>query len=201
MAALALDLCTGARIYVRTAYGEPVVPALKALGAHWDAEKKCWWIGAAKRAKVEELLVGADKAQDEAPATGPVKEDVSACRAYAQVEYKGRRYYVIAETKDLTRCRLTTLDGLAPFWADCADCNLVRRYEGRERWDGRRYSNRTITVYQTIGGLREFRDQQKQAKANGEPVCGECGKAGEEMVEDMEDGCLKHRACCDMPPS
>lgn len=101
-------------------------------------------------------------------------EDVSKCRVYAQVEYKGRRYYVIAETRDLTRCRLTTLDGLTPFWVDCADCNLVKRYEGREVWDGRRYSGRTVTRYSTIGSLREFRDRQKNPET-ARHQCMECG--------------------------
>lgn len=176
MAHIRSDVSTGARIYVQTAYDEPVVAELKNLGAHWDAEKKLWWVGAKKRAEVEALLVASDAAKD---AGGPEKapENLDDARVHAQVEYKGRKYYVVAETADLTRCRLTTLDGTAPFWAACADCNLVKRYEGRERWDGRRYSGRTITVYPTIGGLRRFRDRQKGPEtARGE--CTECGAYG-----------------------
>jgi ribosomal protein L37AE/L43A len=198
MAHIRSDASSATRVYVQTAYGEPVVAGLKALGAHWDTEKKMWWVGKAKRAAVEALLVGADAEKD---AGWPEKaaEDLDGARVHAQVEYKGRKYYVIAETKDLTRCRLMTLDaGFAPFWADCAGCNLVRRYEGREAWDGRRYSGKTVTQYQTIGSLRRFRDYQNEALRNGNPACAACGRRGE-LVEDLEDGAWKCRGCADMP--
>lgn len=90
-------------------------------------------------------------------------EDISECRVYAQVEYKGRRYYVIAETKDRTRCRLATLQEDGPvYWADMSACTLIKTYPGREVWDGRRYSGRTVTKYTTIGSLRSFIAQQKR---------------------------------------
>ena len=31
------------------------------------------------------------------------------------------------------------------------------------------------------------------------PVCAECGKGGS-LVADLEDGLMKHRRCCDLPP-
>lgn len=135
-------------------------------------------------------------------------EDVSACRVYAKVEYKGRQYYVIAETKTQAtateapqplRCRLTTLDGMTPFWVDCTACNLLRRYEGKQRWDGRRYSGRTVTVYPTIGSLKEFRDEQRSGEKAGVPACVACGKRSESLVHDLEDGMMKCRSCCDIP--
>lgn len=112
-----------------------------------------------------------------AAAAPPPAEDVSDCRVYAQVEYKGRRYYVVAETKDQIRCRLTTLDGMTPFWVDCQACNLIRTYEGREVWDGRRYSGKTRTEYPTIGSLRAFRDRQRDP-ATRRGCCTECGAWG-----------------------
>jgi hypothetical protein len=226
MASIRTDLSTARRVYVQTRFGEACVERLKALGAHWDREARCWWVGAARRAEVEALLrdggaldsrdpveraARADQLEEqgrasEARAAREAKEDVSACRVYAAVTYKGRRYYVIAEqcdkvTGDPLRCRLATLDEGGPvFWADCPACELVKRYEGRERWDGRRYSGKTVTVYPTVGSLREFRDQQQQARASGEPVCAECGRAGGELVADLEDGQLKHPHCCDIAP-
>ena len=171
---------------------------IKSLGGHWDGDRKAWWIGAKKLAEAEALVASLS-----APVpimTPTATEDVSDCRVYAQVEYKGRRYYVIAETRDLTRCRLTTLDGTAPFWVDCSACNLVRRYEGREVWDGRRYSGKTVTRYQTIGSLREFRDSQRQGERDGMPACAACGKRSDSLVSDLEDGLMKCRACCDIEP-
>lgn len=125
-------------------------------------------------------------------------EQIAAMRVYAKVTYQGRTYYVVAETRDQTRCRLTTLDGMSPFWADMAACTLVRRYEGREAWDGRRYSGRTVTKYDTIGSLRRFRDQQRREAAAGIPACAACGKRGE-LVHDLEDGLSKCLHCCDIP--
>lgn len=146
----------------------------------------------------------ADKLQDagrdkEAAAIRTPKEDLSDCRVYAKVEYKGRTYYVIAETKDRTRCRLATLQEDGPvFWAQMAECSLLKTYQGREKWDGRRYSGKTITVYTTLGSLRDFVETQKRADAAGHPACPECGKRGE-LVRDLEDGGMKCYRCCDMP--
>jgi hypothetical protein len=130
-------------------------------------------------------------------------EEIAALRVYAKVRYKARDYYVVAEMLDKVarqplRCRLTTLDGMAPFWVDCADCELVRTYRPKERWDGRRYSGRTETVYDTIGSLRRFRDEQAKARKNGEPACASCGKRGR-LVHDLEDGMMKCPSCCDIP--
>lgn len=135
-------------------------------------------------------------------ATQPKTEDLDGCRVYAQVEYKGKRYYVIAEQRGSDglpiRVRLTTLDGLTPFWVDAPACNLIRTYQGREQWDGRYNSGRNITVYQTIGSMRRFRDKQQRLAAAGEEACASCGKRGS-LVHDLEDGCMKCRGCADIP--
>lgn len=173
----------------------PLKDALKSLGAHWDGEARAWWIGASKEAQARQLLddsaasttrdpvervvlanraeeAGKDSLAAELRAAPPA-EDVSEKRVYAAVTYKGRRYYVIAEQRNAagepTRCRLATLDADGPvFWADCSACTLIRTYEGREQWDGRRYSGQTRTVYSTIGSLRRFRDRARAADACGE---------------------------------
>ena len=91
MATIRADISDGRRTYVQTSYGEPVVARLKALGAHWDAEKKCWWVGAAKRPDVEELLVESDRRQETGEEPAKVDEDLDAARVHTQVEYRGRR--------------------------------------------------------------------------------------------------------------
>ena len=182
---------------------------LKALGCHWDADRRAWWIGAAKAAELAALVtelqtpreILADKAEDEGKPelaaelrAAPPAEDVSGKRVYASVTYKGRRYYDIGEMRSadgvVSRCRLATLDQGGPvFWADAPACELIRTYEPRQKWDGRRYSGKTITVYTTIGGLREFRDRQANpATARGE--CTECGEWGPrgQTCEECHEG-------------
>lgn len=127
-------------------------------------------------------------------------EDLSDCRVYAKVEYKERTYYVIAETKDRTRCRLATLQEDGPvFWADMSACRLIKTYPGRQVWDGRRYSGRTVTRYTTLGSIREFVADQKQAEAAGHPQCTVCGKRSSDLVRDLETGGMACRGCADMP--
>lgn len=183
MAHIRSDISTGRRLYIQTSYGEPIVAELKRIGVHWDADHKCWWISPTKKALVEEALVASDERKEAGIEPEKIAEDISKARVYAQVQYRGRKYYVIAEQRSQAtateaprpiRCRLTTLDGLPPFWADCGECELVRTYEGREQWDGRRYSGKTITVYPTIGSLRRFRDRQKNPDT-ARVQCHECG--------------------------
>lgn len=149
--------------------------------------------------------VVADKVEDGGDAKKAAElrkpaEDIDGCRVYAKVEYKGRTYYVIAETKDRTRCRLATLQEDGPvFWADMSQCRLLKTYEGREKWDGRRYSNRTVTVYTTLGSLRSFVADQRAAEKNGVPQCPVCGRRNDNMVRDLETGMTCCRGCADMP--
>lgn len=212
MAAIRTDLSTGRRIYVQTAYGEPAVGKLKSLGAKWDPECKCWWLGAAKRAALEELLVSADQAEDIAKDQGlpPEKEDPHQVRLAGKATYKGRTYYVrwVGETKRGHSARLVTLDQSLDFWAACArpgqpagpeECQIVKIYQPREEWDGRRYSGQTRKVYTTLGSICDFIAKEDRNRKAGGEVCGECGKSGQ-LVRDLEDGILKHRHCCDIEP-
>lgn len=114
-------------------------------------------------------------------------EDVSDCRVYAKVAYKGRTYYVIGRTMNdrhqPVRVRLATMQEDGPvFWADASACALLKEYPGRKKWDGRRYSNREVTVYTTLGSLREFVVSQKNPDT-ARQQCMECGSwfgAGEQ---------------------
>lgn len=229
----------GSRLYFRNS-PFTAKDRIKSLGAHWDGDRKQWWIGAAKKADAEALVaelnstvsqfagatatvasakvaesVGlspdspagivadaveeAGDAKKAAELRKPV-EDLSGCRVYAKVEYKGRTYYVIAETKDRTRCRLATLQEDGPvFWADMAACRLLKSYPGRKVWDGCRYSNRTVTRYTTLGSLRDFVADQRAAEKQGVPQCPVCGKRNNDMVHDLETGMMCCYGCADMP--
>lgn len=185
----------GQRLYFR---GAPFAAKdrLKSLGAKWDADARCWWIGAAKRLGAETLVADLNAAP---AADAPAKSDAPAedNRVYAKVSYKGRNYFVVADTG--TRVRLTVLDGSVHFWADKSACDLVREYKGRDQWDGRRNSGKTVTVYTTLESLCRFVDSQRSAEARGEEVCAcGCGVRGE-LIPDLEDGLLKLPKCCDIP--
>lgn len=39
----------------------------------------------------------------------------------------------------------------------------------------------------------------KEPRTAGSRACAECGRGGA-LVQDMEDGLMKHYGCCDMPP-
>jgi hypothetical protein len=186
--------CQGQRIYLlgnTFPHKERIKSELHLDGKNFDSERRAWWVGAGKRDQAEKLVQELNSAP--APAS-TVGDDT---RVLAKVGYKGRNYYVIAESG--TRARLTVLDGSISFWADKANCNLLKEYHPREERGA--YGKTTgRLVYQTLGSIKNFIDKQKQARESGAPVCSACGVAGGELVEDMEDGLLKHRRCCDMAP-
>jgi hypothetical protein len=189
MAQIRDDISTTRRIYVQTAYGEPCVADLKALGAHWDAERRCWWLGNAKRPAVEALLAAAVSA----PPAPPEKEDASRIRLAGKARYKGRTYYVrfVGETKRGYSCRLITLDQSIDFWAACAhpgevaaegQAEIIKTYSPRE------YRGRT--EYTTLGSIQRFIAQQRDPETRrGECCeCGAYGPAGEPCSECGGEG-------------
>lgn len=180
------------RVYISTTYGESCVPALKALGAKWDAERHAWWVGSAKRAQVEQIL----SAADQEPAAAQTEEPDSA-RVLARVEYRGQSYFVLAESIEKNRCKICKLSGSIGQWVDMSECSLVRTYEPREEKGAYGRSTGRM-VYTTLGSMRRFVEKQRGAEARGEPACASCGKRGH-LTHDMEDGLLKCRSCCDMP--
>lgn len=181
MASIRQDLTTGKRLYVQTRYGEPVVDRLKALGAHWDAEQRCWWISARKRPQVEAILVESDQRVESGTEPETKPEDPHSIRLSGKGEYKGRTYYLGARTRDGQQVRCLTLpdtDGkFLSFWAPVAEVTVTKHYTPREVWDGRRYSGRTRTEYTTLGSIADFiRRQKDPATARGQ--CTECGSWG-----------------------
>lgn len=194
MAKIREDLSTGKRIYVETKYGEPVVKKLKCLGAHWDATTKCWWLGVAKKAEVIALL--AEKLEEEEPK----KEDARNIRLVGKALYKGKIYYCrfLGETKKGYSARLVNLDQSLDFWAPAKRPGekdeegfavLIKTYQHRE------YRGRL--EYTTLGSIQAFVEKEKKNRESGGEVCAECGKSGV-LVQDLEDGMMKHRHCCDI---
>ena len=167
----------GARIYV-TGNTFAIKQQLKDAGCHWDGERKQWWIGAAKAAAISQLVAATDGKE--------VAEDLSRCRVYGKVQYKGRTYYVIAQGQE--RLRLTVLDGSISFWAAAGECEWVKRYEPRTRFAG--YRRGQVTEYQTLGDLQHFVKAQKNPDTRrGECTeCGSWGPSGEACSECGGEG-------------
>lgn len=180
----------GARLYVENA-PYPSKEALKKAGCKWDADRRQWWIGAAKSA---ELAACVEAINNPAPApTGkglPTASEHDDRRVYAKVNYRGRPFYVIAESHENGRCMVCPLSG-AGFWVAMADCELVKTYAPRE------YRGRT--EFTTLGGIRRFIDKQKRLAAGNVPQCAACGLRNAHLIEDLEDGAMKCLKCCDMP--
>jgi len=166
----------GARVYL---VGDtfPIKDAIKAIGGHWDGDRRAWWVGAAKMADAEAL---AGKAAAPGAASPPANADD--VKVIGKAEYKGRNYYVrwagICKS-GADKIHLTSLDGKIDFWADAALCRWVKHYEARE------YRGRTEPV--TLGSIKRFinrakRDEKSSAhgdagwRSNG---CSECRALGD----------------------
>lgn len=183
---------------------------IKALGGHWDGDRRQWWIGTGKTAQAESLVANLSGATDSKTAA-PAKEDADSIRLIGKAKYKGRTYYVrwAGECKSGEyKCRLITLDQSLDFWAACARpyethhdgsgdvAVIVKTYQAREVRYG--YGRHSRTEYTTLGSIKAFVEREAKNRAEGGPVCAECGRSGE-LVCDLEDGLMKHYGCCDMP--
>ena len=132
---------------------------IREIGGHWDPAVKAWWVGRAKAAEAEALA--ASVAAQPAPSAATKAEGLADDdRLLGQVEYTSRdgrtsRCWWAGQTRDGARYRLASMDGSRAWWADAASCRVVKTYEPRQRWDGRRGSG-TVTVYQTWGSMRRF---------------------------------------------
>jgi hypothetical protein len=163
---------------------------IKSIGGRWDGDSKRWWVGAVKldaaTKLAEELSAPVPAAAADAPAGEEGEPDST--RVLGKVKYKGRSFYLLAETADLTRCRIATLKGKA-FWADCSACSLEKRYQPRERWNGvRGRGSKQVMVHQTLGSIRSFIAKQDDPRTRrGECTeCGHWGPSGETCSECCE---------------
>ena len=166
---------------------------IKALGGHWDGERRAWWVGTAKRPQIEELV-----ARLSDPNAPKPKQDPDDIRLTGKGRYKGRDYFAGSITRDGLKVRLLTLPNekgeFLDFWASCSEVEEIKRYEPRER----SFRGRTEVTYTTLGSIAKFVASQKKAEAEGKPACGVCGKRGD-LHHDLETGMMCCYSCCDMP--
>lgn len=156
----------------------PLKDRIKAMGGHWDGDRRAWWVGSEKADAVTTLLQGgAEQAEESKP------EDPADIRLYGKVKYKGRTYYArfIGETKRGYSARLVTLDLSLDFWVSCARPGETQ-HDGSEAvgvvvktYAPREYRGRT--EYTTVRSIQRFIEKQSNpATARGE--CSECGEWG-----------------------
>lgn len=170
----------------------PIKDQIKAMGGHWDGDRRAWWVGVAKNDEATSLVERLGTANTATATAERPKVDRNS-RVVAKAEYKGRKYYVLwmGTCKSGERkARLTVLDGSIDFWADLSACNILKEYSPRE------YRGRT--EYTTLGSISRFIENQKESRRNGEEQCASCGKYGS-LHHDLEDGLMKCYGCCDIP--
>jgi len=176
----------GRRVYIQTRYGDPCVPALKCLGAHWDPQTKRWWLTSAKTSEVEAAVAAsADK-----PNKADSEREVT---VVGKASYKGRNYYVrwVGQCKSgQYKARLCSLDGKIDFWALAArrgECDvtgdvayITKTYQEARSLDSiRRYIERLKEAETSGVGSRP--DEDCYLGTNGEWLargCGECARLG-----------------------
>jgi hypothetical protein len=69
----------------------------------------------------------------------------------------------------------------------------VRKKSGEEKIE-----TVTAIVFEG-GGVCICAIAANQTEGRSRNVCGECGRPGK-LVQDLEDGIMKHYGCCDIPP-
>lgn len=103
----------GRRLQITLPYGHPAKGQIKALGAHWDAAGKFWWIGSAKQADIieaieagttaqaqqeEERRLAAERKQMEAAAAASERRQAEASRVNLAIPYAAAEVREFAKT-------------------------------------------------------------------------------------------------------
>ena len=97
----------------------PIKNQLKDHGAKWDADRRMWWVGIAKRSVIEALLDKATPKVEAAYSAGLKETPVLGTAAY-----KGRSYFVLwhgTTKRGTVAFRLSFRDGSRDFWADASE--------------------------------------------------------------------------------
>lgn len=133
----------------------PIKNELKKIGAHWDADRKAWWIGSDKREKLEAFC-----GQSTAPSESLKSDDTILGKA----RYKAREYLIVweGETQRGLALKLAFRDGTRLFWAGADECEVTKRY--REPLTLRKL-NQLATEYKA---QRQSESQPTQALSEGE---------------------------------
>lgn len=133
---------------------------LKEAGCKWDPDRKAWWTGKRELAdQLQSSLSGASSSSSDARSG----DDPEKITVVAKARYKDRVYFVrwMGHTKrGAEAARLVSFDGKLDFWKDLAEIQIIKTY-GRKNFRSGRIE------YPTLGSIREFAEQAKQAKAEG----------------------------------
>lgn len=107
---------------------------LKAAGAHWDGERRAWWLGddAAAQSVVERCGQAACAPRQAAPAASEGLTDET--KIAGKATYKGRPYLLLwlGETRRGQAAKLAFADGSKVFWADAGAVEVTKTYERHE---------------------------------------------------------------------
>lgn len=143
----------GQRIYL-TGDTFPVKDDIKAMGGHWDGDRKAWWVGVAKREAAEQLASSSVSQTAKSTKSDAPSRDA---RVKSRVTYKAKDYYVLAgsEREGKPRYLLAARNGAFQFWADGTACVLVKHYGHEDYRSGR-------MEYPTLGYL--MKASEKWAK-------------------------------------
>lgn len=123
---------TGRRSYIiGNTYA--IKDALKAAGAHWDGERRAWWLGddTAAKSLVERCGKAACEPKTAAPAAQGLTED---SKIAGKATYKGRPYLLLwsGRTSRGEAAKLAFADGSKTFWADASEVEVTKTYERHE---------------------------------------------------------------------
>lgn len=61
------------------------------------------------------------------------------------------------------------------------------------------WSGDGVMLATVVGKTTETKPAGRSSRRSGGGVCAECGRGGR-LVQDLEDGLMKHYNCCDIPP-
>lgn len=140
----------------------PIKDKLRAAGAHWDGDKRAWWIGDHAKA---EALAGAGSSA--APEAGERNSDALSddAKIAGKARYKGREYLLVweGETKRGYAAKLSFADGSKIFWAN----------------DGEFQVTKTYSEGMTFGALKRFREDFKRQRDEEKALGAKNGLVGE----------------------
>jgi hypothetical protein len=142
---------------------------LKNAGCNWDPDEGAWWTG---RAQLAARLAAELQELSQQPETIPT--DAKTIRGRAR--YKGRTYYLLAERRDGSACKLAFRDGSKAFWSQQGEpVEVLSRYQSPR----------------SIDQLRRFAEERKAEQA-GERACPACARhctKGSGWCSYHHDGC------------
>lgn len=178
----------GRRIYIKTAYGEPVVAALKNLGAKWDAERREWWTGAAKREAVEAIINAPAEEHAETAArkaSDDLRRDQNNILGRAVID--GTTYYVVAHGENARGdwVKLMFRDGSKTFFKAAGDVEITKEYQRPQS---------LARLQEFAENLRLERELERDESAPYVESCMECGASYKTFGNVWDDG-MSCRRC------